>query len=330
MLAFGSTASVARGARIAKLISFIQGGTQPKGGCRMRTMQTVAAAALLLLCGQPRAFAATVVVDPVLIDGAGPFVSRPVVAVGIPGYTIAQSFEAVTRSMRFGFRLVDYDITNGIPDDAGKLVTYRLYEGENVYKRLIARRYVALPAHVSTDPFRANLGDLGFVEADFSQVKLKQGAQYTMRISMSLPFNDSPPNVWLSWANPYLGGRLYFPPGIDRSHPDYDYFYGRDWSNEDLFFRLSSVERTVQQLLVDLRKWIVQSPAIGIGDRIPLLRELNATLSDPNTPEYQSTACGHLGAMLVYVDSHSNHFDNATAVQLFDRIDGVRTTVPCP
>lgn len=298
----------------------------------MKNMTACAAAALSLLVAAAPAAAGksgTVVVDPVLDGDSDLLVSRPIVARDVPGYTIAQSFKPVSRQMRFGFRLTDYGHADGVPNNAGRRITYRLYEGENSYKRLVATRHVAFPARVSDDAVRAELGDVGFVEADFSQVKLKKGATYTMRLSMHVPYIGEAPNVWLSWNNPYPDGRLFFPPGIAADHPGRDYYYRRDWSQEDLFFRMSHVHRTVAQQVDALRKWISGTAAIGTKDRTVLVRALDKALSDPNGTGYQAQACHHLDGMLSYIDRHSNRFDDATAVSLFDRTEAIRTGVPC-
>lgn len=283
----------------------------------------------LSLLASSSAIAGEVVVDPPLTENDY-LVSRPLTVSELPWYSIAQSFRAEDPKIQFGFRLRDDVYGGGALPNAGVLITYRLYAGENDYDELLGTRYVAMPSTSTDDSFRGIWGDAGFVEADFSQVTLEVGAQYTMRISVSGPVAGNGPYVWLSDENPYPYGRMYFPEiGVDPSDPNYEYFFVWDWSNEDLLFRMSPVGQTAAQQVAALRSWIAASPAIGTRDRKVLINKLHRTLGKPDLPAYQTVACRQLTSFIQYVDRHSNRFDNATAVILFDRIEDVMGAVPC-
>lgn len=272
--------------------------------------------------------AGEVIVDPPLTE-FDYLVSRPL-APELPWYSIAQSFRAEDPRIRFGFRLRDQMYSSGALPNAGVLITYRLYADEDDYDVLLATRYVALPSTPTDDPFRGIWGDAGFVEADFSQVTLEVGAQYTMRASVSGPVVGDGPYVWLSDKNPYPYGRMYFPEiGVDPSDPNYEYFFVWDWSNEDLLFRMSPVGLTAAQQVAALRSWIAASPAIDARDRNVLINKLHKTLGKPDLPAYQTVACRQLTSFIQYLDQHSNRFDSATAVTLFDRTEAVMAAVPC-
>lgn len=299
------------------------------GSMNMHALFRSLALGVPLLAALSTAMAGEVVVDPPLTE-EDYLVSRPVGPGELPWYSIAQSFRAEDPKIRFGFRLRDSVYGGGALPNAGVLVTYRLYEGEDEYGELLATRYVAMPATATDDPFRGIWGDAGFVEADFSQVTLEVGAQYTMRASVGEPTVGDGIFVWLSDENPYPFGRMYFPEiGVDPSDPNYEYFFVWDWSNEDLLFRMSPVGATTAQLVADLRDWIAASPAIGSPDRKVLLNKLHQTLGKPDLPAYQTVACRQLTSFIQYVDQHSNRFDNATAVALFDRTEAAMAAVPC-
>src|SRR6266850_146364 len=129
------------------------------------------------LAGSARA--ADIIVD----DGDNHF--RPV-ASNVPAFgnvwnSMAQSFTAEDPSILFGFRLKDSD--SSLPH-AGASIIYNLYAGENSYSTLLASKTVAFPNVVAAGS-RARFGrDVGFVDADFSDVTLVAGQKYTVEVTV--------------------------------------------------------------------------------------------------------------------------------------------------
>jgi hypothetical protein len=85
-------------------------------------------------------------------------------------------------------------------------------------------------------------GDLGFVDADFTDVELTPGEKYTVlvgRSGSSLPDLGTTTGfgVWTSLSNPYSGGRFFFPVGyagwLGLSYNN-DFF-----SQQDMLFRVT-------------------------------------------------------------------------------------------
>ena len=147
--------------------------------------------------------------------------------------SLAQSFTATDPFVRFGFRLFDED--SSLPN-AGTSLVYRLYQGENVYTALLATRTVTMPSTLSTDA-RSVWGDVGFVEADFSDVALTPGSRYTVEITLpagSLPAigSYSGVSVWTSLLNPYTGGRFFFTANYDNSF----------FADQDMLFHMQPVD----------------------------------------------------------------------------------------
>lgn len=145
---------------------------------------------------------------------------------------LSQSFIAEDPHIVFGFRMLD---VSPLLPDKGKPLIYNLYQGEDSYSTLLASRTVAFPSTVSADS-RAAFGDVGFVDADFSNVALGVGLKYTVEITVptaNLPVTgrDSGFGVWTSSANPYSDGRFFFRTGYDNSL----------FSSNDMLFRISPV-----------------------------------------------------------------------------------------
>lgn len=265
------------------------------------------------------ASAAEVVVDPVGPDV--PLYSRPIVAPAYGEYSVAQSFRAEDERVRFGFRLAGEEVLDPDEQDpfAGVMLTYRLYKGDSSSRhpgRLLATRHVAMPGTLSDDPIRAQFGDVGFVEADFSRVRLTPGATYTMEITRQLDTRAGI-SVWHSVNNPYAYGLMSIPPRFDPASP------------EDAHFRMTPVRWTPRARVAALRRWIASAPGIASTDRKLLISTLHKTLTKPELPAYQRVACSRLDSFIRYVDQHSHRFDDATAVHLFDQAELIKTGIPC-
>lgn len=276
------------------------------------------ALSLLLAAVQTAAVAsaAEVVVDPAGPDV--PLYSRPIVAPAYGEYSVAQSFRAEDARIRFGFRLAGEEVVDPDEQDpfAGVVLTYRLYEGATSSGRLLATRHVAMPGALSDDPVRSQFGDVGFVEADFSRVRLTTGATYTMEITRQLDTRAGI-SVWHSVDNPYANGFMSIPPRFDPASP---------W---DAHFRMTPVRVTPRVRIAALRQWIASAPSITPRDRKLLLSKLHRTLMAPELPAYQRVACHQLDSFIKYVDQHSQRFDDATAVHLFDQAEQIKTGIPC-
>jgi 6-phosphogluconolactonase (cycloisomerase 2 family) len=146
--------------------------------------------------------------------------------------SIAQSFTAQDPRILFGFRLKDS--VSSLPH-AGASIIYNLYAGENSYSTLLASKTVVFPSVVAAGS-RSVFGDVGFVDADFSNVALVLGEKYTVEITVppgALPATgaDTGLAVWTSLSNPYGGGRFFFPTGYDNAL----------FSAQDMLFRVTAV-----------------------------------------------------------------------------------------
>src|SRR6267142_6865315 len=176
------------------------------------------------------AMAADIVVD----DGA---TNSRTVASNVPEFgnvwnSMAQSFTAEDPSILFGFRLKDSD--SSLPH-AGASIIYNLYAGENSYSTLLASKTVAFPNAVAAGS-RGVFGDVGFVDADFSNVTLVVAEKYTVEISVpssALPATGSNTGfgVWTSLNNPYSDGRFFFSSGYNNAF----------FSQQDMLFRVTAV-----------------------------------------------------------------------------------------
>lgn len=195
-------------------------------------------------------------------DGSTNF--RPV-ASNVPAFgnvwnLLAQSFTAEDRRISFGFRMKD--ASAALPN-AGASLEYSLYAGENSYSSstFLARRVVVLPSTLATDP-RSVFGDLGFVDADFTDVELTPGEKYTVlvgRSGFSLPDLGTTTGfgVWTSLSNPYSGGRFFFPVGYAGW---VGLFYNNDFfSQQDMQFRVTPASVSAPPLA------IVPPPAITVA-----------------------------------------------------------------
>jgi hypothetical protein len=172
---------------------------------------------------------------------------------------LAQSFTAEDRRISFGFRMLD--ASAALPN-AGVSIEYSLYAGENSFSSstLLARRVVLLPSTLASDP-RSVFGDLGFVDADFTDVELTPGEKYTVlvgRSGLSLPVLGTTTGfgVWTSLSNPYSGGRFFFPVGYAGWAGQ---LYNNDFfSQDDMLFRITPAS-------VSAPLAIVAPPAITVA-----------------------------------------------------------------
>lgn len=141
--------------------------------------------------------------------------------------SLAQSFTAEDPTVLFAFKLKD----EGGVSNTDLTAVYQLFEGENSYDQLLATRSVA----VSTDGVPDG-GDIGFVDADFSDVVLVPGQKYT--VVATVPAADLPGpgeragfGIWTSLSNPYEGGRFFFPVGYNNAY----------FALQDMLFRVTPI-----------------------------------------------------------------------------------------
>ncbi|MFC0676688.1 hypothetical protein ACFFGH_02315 [Lysobacter korlensis] len=257
----------------------------------------------------------------VVVDGPH-YVALPIYAPQANRTSLVQTFRAEDPRIRFGFEFGVFHGDNPELFDpfGGVTLVYRLYEGDTSLKRLIATRYVAMP-HEFVDSEDAS-SNVGFVEADFSQVRLKVGRQYSMQVT-----RDPKPNVhigvWAAEGSPYAHGIGYNPPDEDPNTPrEFD-------ADFDAYFRMTPVTTTPCARTRALRSRISSAPGISAQDRKRLNAKLTESLVKPYLPSYQKTACTQLDSFIKYVDQHSHRFNDATAVYLFDRADLIRKSIPC-
>lgn len=236
--------------------------------------------------------------------------------------SLVQTFRAEDPRIRFGFELgVNRGENPELYDPFGGVtLVYRLYEGDRALKKLIATRYVAMP-HTFVDSEDTS-DSVGFVEADFSQVRLKVGRQYSMQIT-----RDPKPNVSIfAWAfedNPYPHGIAYRPPAEAHDSPrEFD-------ADFDAYFKMTPVTKTPCARTRALRRWIARAKGITAHDRTQLNTRLAKSLVKPHLPSYQKTACTQLNSFIHYVDRYSHRFTDATAVHLFDQAQLIRQGIPC-
>jgi hypothetical protein len=213
-------------------------------------------------------------------DGSANFrpVGSNVPAFGNVWNLLAQSFTAEDRRVSFGFRMKD--ASAALPN-AGASLEYSLYAGENSYSSstFLARRVVVLPSTLATDP-RSVFGDLGFVDADFTDVELTPGEKYTVlvgRSGFSLPDLGTTTGfgVWTSLSNPYSGGRFFFPVGYAGW---VGLLYNNDFfSQQDMLFRVTPA--SVTQIIGALVGQVI-SPSLGFsnGEKTSLTAKLQAAL----------------------------------------------------
>ncbi len=262
------------------------------------------------LAGSARA--ADIIVD----DGDNHF--RPV-ASNVPAFgnvwnSMAQSFTAEDPSILFGFRLKDFD--SSLPH-AGASIIYNLYAGENSYATLLASKTVTLPNALSTDR-RSVFGDVGFVDADFSNVTLVLGQKYTVEItvpSSALPAtgSDTGFGVWTSLNNPYSGGRFFFPTGYDNNF----------FSQQDMSFRVTTVLSPAQMISNLINA--VTSANFHQGNA--LLENALSSLNSGNT----GAACNQIGAFINQVRAQSGkELSVAVADELIASANRVKATIGCP
>lgn len=143
--------------------------------------------------------------------------------------SLAQSFTAEDPTVRFAFGMID--LTGA--SDVGRTVIYNLYEGENSYTTLLASRSVSVPPGLPEAP---GYPDLGFVEADFTDVVLVPGQRYTVEATVpleALPVEGETTSfgIWTSLSDPYDGGRFFFPSG----------YYNGYFAQQDMFLRVTPV-----------------------------------------------------------------------------------------
>ena len=187
--------------------------------------------------------------------------SRPIAsndsASGAVWTALSESFLATDARVRFGFRLNSTDVSTtggaqatAVPR-AGTPITYNLYLGENTYATKIATRTVVLPASFSDDS-RAVSGDVGFVNANFANLRLVPGQRYTMAVTLPPPYlpgtgANSGIGVWTSLADPYVDGRFFFPSGYDNT----------PFAGQDLLFQLATAEHIANDFNGDGRSDIL-------------------------------------------------------------------------
>lgn len=236
--------------------------------------------------------------------------------------SLVQTFRAEDPRIRFGFEFgVNQGENPGLYDPFGGVtLVYRLYEGDKALKKLIATRYVSMP-HTFVDSEDTS-DNVGFVEADFSQVRLKVGRQYSMQVT-----RDPKPNVSIfAWAfedSPYPHGIAYRPPAEAHDSPrEFD-------ADFDAYFKMTPVTKTPCARTRALQNWIARAKGISPHDRTQLNTRLTKSLVKPHLPSYQKTACTQLASFVQYVDRYSHRFTDATAVHLFDQADLIRQGIPC-
>jgi hypothetical protein len=280
------------------------------------------AIALSLLLAATQALS-TAAADEVVVTGSH-VMGLPIYAPQANRTSLVQTFRAEDPRIRFGFEFwvvqADSDRPELYDPFGGVMLTYRLYEGDKSLKKLIATRHVAMPhTLVETDDGTSNAG---FVEADFSQVRLKVGKQYSMQVT-----RDPKPNV--SFAvfafedSPYPHGVAYNPPAEAHDSPrEFD-------ADVDAYFRMTPVTKTPCARTRALRSWIERAKGISVHDRTQLNTRLTQSLVKPHLPSYQKTACTQLASFVQYVDRYSHRFTDATAVHLFDQADLIRQGIPC-
>lgn len=281
----------------------------------------VAIALSLVLAAAP-AFS-TAAADEVVVTGSH-VMGLPIYAPQANRTSLVQTFRAEDPRIRFGFEFwvvhADFDRPELYDPFGGVMLTYRLYEGDKSLKKPIATRHVAMP-HTFVDS-EDTLSNVGFVEADFSQVRLKVGKQYSMQVT-----RDPKPNVFFAvWAfedSPYPDGIAYTPPAESHDSPrEFD-------ADFDAYFRMTPVTTTPCARTRALRNWIARAKGISAHDRTQLNAKLTKSLVKPYLPSYQKTACTQLNSFVQYVDRYSHRFTDATAVHLFDQADLIRQGIPC-
>lgn len=257
----------------------------------------------------------------VVVDGSHAM-ALPIYAPQANRTSLVQTFRAEDPRIRFGFEFGVFHGDNPELYDpfGGVTLIYRLYEGDTSLKRLIATRYVSMPHEfVDEDDTSSNVG---FVEADFSQVRLKVGRQYSMQVT-----RDPKPNVHIGvWAfedSPYPHGIAYNPPAEAHDSPrEFD-------ADFDAYFRMTPVSTTPCARTRALQRWISRAPGISGTDRKVLNHKLHKALLKPYLPVYQRVACAQLDSFIAYVDRRSHRFSDATAVHLFDQAELIKTGIPC-
>lgn len=278
----------------------------------------LAVLALSIGLGLSESASAQVVVD----DGACQ--SRPV-ADNSPSRSsiwasMAQSFTAPYSRISFGFRLKE-DVIAGVPQ-AGKQVIYNLYQGEISPLNLLASTTVQFPTAV-LGPGSCRWGDAGFVDADFSGVQLTVGQKYTVEVT--LPSSDMPAletsagvGVWTSLANPYSGGRFYFP--LIAANPvsvNNSFFAGND-----MLFRINE-SGAAEQLAALQAKVTGAGPGASFADKVALAQTYYSV------PDVQS-ACAILDDFLNQVQAQrGKKLSTTVADQLTADAQAIMTTIGC-
>jgi hypothetical protein len=244
---------------------------------------------------------ATAVAEIIVDDGANNFrsVAANNPALGNIWTSMAQSFTVPYSRISFGFRLLDTNFTTNA--NAGKPVIYNLYAGEIAPLTLLASRTVTFPSDLLSSTIgEPRLGDVGFVDADFSGVTLTPGEKYTVEIT--LPPEGMPAagtqgeiGVWTSLVNPYDGGRFYFP--LIPSNP----VAGNNgfFSEQDMIFRIGDAVGSPELLIEDLRAEVA---GVGPGGSLASkLRNVQAAYAAGDA----RAACAVLNAFMHQVRAQS-------------------------
>jgi hypothetical protein len=227
---------------------------------------------------------------------------------------MAQSFTAEDPSILYGFRLKDSDPS--LPH-AGASIMYNLYDGENSYSTLLASKTVTLPNAVSTDS-RSIFGDVGFVDADFSNVTLVVGQKYTVEVtvpSSALPStgSDTGFGVWTSPNNPYSGGRFFFRSGYDNTF----------FSQQDMLFRVTTVLSPAKMIL----NLINAVTSANFHQGSALLQNALSSLNNGNT----GACCNQIDAFINQARAQSGKdLSVPVADELIASANRVKATIGCP
>jgi len=264
--------------------------------------------------------------SPALVVDDGACNSRPV-ADNSPSRSsvwasMAQSFTAPYPRISFGFRMQE-DVVAGIPQ-AGQPVIYNLYHGEISPLTLLASRTVSFPAGaLGFGSCRA--GDVGFVEADFSGVELTVGEKYTVEVTV--PTGDLPTlesrtgiGVWTSLANPYSGGRFYFPVTAANPASSNNGFF----SEQDMLFRIGSAGQPIEELISALSEQVM-----GVGPGASLADKMALALTYYAAPDVQA-ACAVMTDFKLQVRAQTGKkLSTALAEELTREAQGVMDAMGC-